>query len=475
MTADEKSKPAKKKIIPHKHPMAEQSPAERVRNYKEVPRGYDVATAVAEAGRCIQCAKATCVDGCPVEIDIPGFVNAIAREDFTEAIRIMKSYNNLPAVCGRVCPQETQCEQVCVLAKKFEPVAVGRLERFIADYDAERHICPPPEIAAAKNKKVAVVGAGPAGLTVAGDLARMGYGVTLFEAFHATGGVLRYGIPEFRLPKAILDREVEYVRSLGVDIQCNMVIGKTYTVKELLGELGFGAVFIGTGAGLPRWMGVPGENFIGVYSANEWLTRINLMRAYEFPEYDTPIWAGKNAIVVGGGNTAMDSVRTALRMGAARASIYYRRGEAEMPARVEEYHHAQQEGVVFRFLVAPVRIFGDDNGWVKGMEFQEMTLGEPDDSGRRRPVPKEGSNFTVDCDMVVVAVGTYPNPIIPETTPELELTKWGTIKIDEATGATSIPGVFAGGDIVTGGATVISAMGAGKRAARGIDAYLTAT
>lgn len=474
MAGDEnKEKPDKKKIIPEKFPMSEQPPAERIRNFNEVPYGYDVETAVEEARRCLQCKKPVCIDGCPVEIDIPGFIEAIAEEDFAEAIRVMKSFNNLPAVCGRVCPQEDQCEKVCVLAKKFESVAIGRLERFIADYDYEHGVAPPTEIAPTKGKKVAIVGSGPAGLTAAGDLARMGYDVTLYEAFHAAGGVLRYGIPEFRLPKAILDQEVDYVKSLGVKVECNMVIGKIFTIKELLAELGFEAAFIGTGAGLPRWMKVPGENLIGVYSANEWLTRINLMRAFEFPEYDTPIWAGKNVAVIGGGNTAMDSVRTALRMGAETAKIYYRRGEKEMPARIEEIHHAREEGVQFDFLVVPDRVLGTDDGWVRGMELCRMELGEPDESGRRRPVRCEGSQFEVECDMVVVAVGTYPNPIIPETTPELELTKWGTIKVDEETGMTSVQGVFAGGDIVTGGATVISAMGAGKRAARGIDAYLT--
>jgi glutamate synthase (NADPH/NADH) small chain len=473
MAGKEPKKPAKKKVVEKKYPMKEQPPAERIKNYKEVPYGYDVETAVKEARRCLQCKKPVCVDGCPVEIDIPAFILAIANEDFAEAIRIMKSYNNLPAVCGRVCPQEDQCEKVCVLAKKFEPVAIGRLERFIADYDYEHHIAPATEIAPPRGKKVAVVGAGPAGLTAAGDLARMGYGVTLYEAFHDTGGVLRYGIPEFRLPKAILDQEVEYVKGLGVKVECNMVIGKVFTIKELFKELSFEAAFIGTGAGLPRWMKVPGENLIGVYSANEWLTRINLMRAYEFPEYDTPIWAGKNVAVIGGGNTAMDSVRTALRMGAEKATIYYRRSEKEMPARIEEIHHAREEGVEFNFLVAPDRVLGTDDGWVRGMELCKMELGEPDDSGRRRPVRCEGSQYEVECDMVVVAVGTYPNPIIPETTPELEVTRWGTIKVDEETGMTSVRGVFAGGDIVTGGATVISAMGAGKRAARGIDVYLS--
>ncbi|MGD8719180.1 MAG: NADPH-dependent glutamate synthase [Candidatus Zixiibacteriota bacterium] len=470
---DNKDKPAKPKIVAEKYKMKEQPPGERIHNYKEVPYGYDVETAVKEAERCLQCKNATCVAGCPVEIDIPGFVKAIAERDFAEAIGVMKKYNNLPAVCGRVCPQEEQCEKVCVLSKKFEPVAIGRLERFIADYDYEHKVAPPPEIAPAKGKKVAIVGAGPAGLTVAGDLARMGYDVTMFEAFHATGGVLRYGIPEFRLPKAILDMEVDYVRSLGVKVECNMVIGKVYTVKELFDELGFEAAFIGTGAGLPRWMNVPGENLIGVYSSNEWLTRVNLMRAFEFPEYDTPIWAGKNVAVIGGGNTAMDSVRTALRMGAERAVIYYRRSEAEMPARIEEIHHAKEEGVEFNFLVVPDKVLGTEDGWVRGMELCQMELGEPDDSGRRRPVRCEGSQFEIECDMIVVAVGTYPNPIIPETTPELNLTKWGTIEVDEETGMTNVAGVFAGGDIVTGGATVISAMGAGKRAARGIDAYLS--
>ncbi|UCH78230.1 MAG: NADPH-dependent glutamate synthase [Candidatus Coatesbacteria bacterium] len=473
MAESKKEKPAKKKIIPEKYPMEEQPAKERVGNYREVPYGYDAATAIKEAERCLQCKKPVCIDGCPVEIDIPGFIKAIAEDDFPEAIRIMKTYNNLPAVCGRVCPQEEQCEEVCLLGKKFEPVGIGRLERFIADYDYEHGIAPAPEIAPAKGKKVAIVGSGPAGLTAAGDLARMGYDVTIYEAFHATGGVLRYGIPEFRLPKAILDQEVDYVQSLGVKVECNMVIGKVFTIGELLGEFGFGAVFIGTGAGLPRWMNVPGENLIGVYSANEWLTRVNLMRAFDFPEFDTPIWAGKNVAVIGGGNTAMDSVRTALRMGAETATIYYRRSEKEMPARIEEIHHAREEGVEFNFLVAPDLVLGTNDGWVRGMELCKMELGEPDDSGRRRPVRCEGSQYEIECDMIVVAVGTYPNPIIPETTPELELTKWGTIKVDEETGQTSLPGVFAGGDIVTGGATVISAMGAGKKAARGIDAYLS--
>jgi glutamate synthase (NADPH/NADH) small chain len=448
---EKKEKKEKKVIIPEKYPMQEQKPADRVKNFKEVPFGYDIETAKLEADRCLQCPKPFCIDGCPVEIDIPGFIAAIAEGDMVEAIRIMKLYNNLPAVCGRVCPQEDQCEIVCVLAKKYEPVAIGRLERFIADYDYEHNVAPPPEKAPPTGKKVAIVGAGPAGLTCGGDLARMGYGVTVFEAFHSTGGVLRYGIPEFRMPNTILDQEVDYVRSLGVDIQCNMVIGKVFTVEELMEEEGYGAVFIGTGAGLPRWMRVPGENLNGVYSANEYLTRVNLMYGYKFPEYDTPIWTGKKVAVIGGGNTAMDSVRTSLRMGANEGHIYYRRTEKEMPARIEEIHHAE----------------------VRGMVLQRMELGEPDDSGRRRPVPIEGDTYEVEVDTVIVAVGTYPNPIIPDTTGDLEISKWGTIVIDEETGMTNVPGVFAGGDIVTGGATVISAMGAGKVAARGIDAYLS--
>jgi glutamate synthase (NADPH/NADH) small chain len=470
---EKKEKKKKKEIIPEKYHMPEQKPEDRVKNFKEVPFGYDMATAILEAQRCIQCPKPFCVEGCPVEIDIPGFVGAIAEGDMAEAIRIMKLDNNLPAICGRVCPQEDQCEEVCVIAKKGEPVGIGRLERFIADYDYEHDIAPPPEKAPPKGKKVAIVGSGPAGLTCAGDLARMGYDVTVFEAFHETGGVLRYGIPEFRLPKSILDQEVEYVSSLGVDIQCNMVIGKILTIQELMEDEGFSAVFVGTGAGLPRWMRVPGENLNGVYSANEYLTRVNLMRGYLFPEYDTPIWTGKKVAVIGGGNTAMDSVRTSLRMGADEGHIYYRRTQKEMPARIEEIHHAEEEGVKFTFLVAPIEVLGNDEGWVRGMILQRMELGEPDDSGRRRPVPLEGDAYEVEVDTVIVAVGTYPNPIIPATTANLEISKWGTIVVDPENGMTNVPGVFAGGDIVTGGATVIGAMGAGKIAARGLDAYLS--
>ncbi|MCP4228762.1 MAG: NADPH-dependent glutamate synthase [bacterium] len=473
MTDEKKDKKEKKELVPTKYPMKEQDPKERIKNYREVPFGYDEETAVKEAERCLQCKHQPCVAGCPVEIDIPGFIAAIAERDYTKSIDIMKEYNNLPAICGRVCPQEDQCEIHCVTGIKNEPVAIGRLERFIADYDYEYKVASPPSKASKKKKSVAVVGCGPASLTCAGDLARMGYDVTIFEAFHASGGVLRYGIPEFRLPKEILDMEVEYVESLGVEMEYNMVIGKVYSLHELTSELGFSAVFVGTGAGLPRWMNVPGENLIGVYSANEYLTRINLMTGYKFPEYDTPIWVGDNVAVIGGGNTAMDSVRTSLRMGAEEATIYYRRSEKEMPARIEEIHHAKEEGVGFDFLVAPVEVLGDTKGWVRGLRMLRMRLGEPDDSGRRRPVPIKGSEFDVECDTIVVAVGTYPNPLIPDAEPRLELTKWGTIVIDEATGMTSIPGVFAGGDIVTGGATVISAMGAGKVAARGIDDYLS--
>jgi len=412
------------------------------------------------------------MNGCPVGINIPGFIKLVAEGDFRGAVNLVKETNALPAVTGRVCPQEEQCEGVCVMCKKFDSVGIGRLERFVADWEAAQGPIPIPELPPPTGKKVAVVGSGPAGLTVAADLAQYGHYVTIFEALHEAGGVLVYGIPEFRLPKEILDMEVEYVESLGVKMEYNMVIGKVYSLKELTSELGFSAVFVGTGAGLPRWMNVPGENLIGVYSSNEYLTRINLMTGYKFPDYDTPIWVGDNVAVIGGGNTAMDSVRTSLRMGAKEATILYRRSEKEMPARIEEIHHAREEGVGFDFLVSPVEVLGDTKGWVRGLRMLRMQLGEPDDSGRRRPVPIKGSEFDVECDTIVIAVGTYPNPLIPDAEPRLELTKWGTIVIDEATGMSSIPGVFAGGDIVTGGATVISAMGAGKVAARGIDDYL---
>ena len=453
-----------------KHPMPEQEPKERIKNFNEVPYGYDAETAVKEAARCLQCKEAKCVEGCPVEVDIPAFIKLITEEKFDEGIKKIKEKNNLPAVCGRVCPQENQCESFCVRGKKGQPVAIGRLERFLADYEMAKGIEVPVK-PAPTGKRVAIVGSGPAGLTAAGDLARMGHEVVLFEAFHATGGVLRYGIPEFRLPKEkVLQREVDYIASLGVNIKTNVVIGKTITVDELFEE-GFHAVFVGTGAGLPQFQGIPGENLNGVYSANEFLTRTNLMKAYLFPDWDTPIKVGRKVAVVGAGNVAMDSARTALRLGAEEVHIVYRRSDKEMPARAEEIEHAKEEGVIFNLLTNPVRIIGDENGWVKGMECIRMELGEPDESGRARPIPIKGSEFMFDVDTVVIAIGNSPNPLIPQTTSGLELGRKGTIKTDED-GATSRKGVYAGGDIVTGAATVILAMGAGKKAARAIDRYL---
>ena len=453
-----------------KHPMPEQDHKERIKNFDEVPFGYDAETAVREAVRCLQCKDAKCIEGCPVEVDIPAFIKLIAEEKFDEGIKKLKEKNNLPAVCGRVCPQESQCEALCVRGKKGQPVAIGRLERFLADYELDKGVETPAK-PASTGKRVAIVGSGPAGLTAAGDLAKMGHEVVLFEAFHATGGVLRYGIPEFRLPKEkILQREVDYIASLGVEIRTNVVIGKTITVDELFEE-GFQAVFIGTGAGLPQFQGIPGENLNGVYSANEFLTRTNLMKAYLFPDWDTPIKLGKRVAVVGAGNVAMDSARTALRLGAEEVHIVYRRSDKEMPARAEEIEHAKEEGVVFNLLTNPVRIFGDENGWVKGMECIKMELGEPDDSGRARPIPIKGSEFVFDVETVVIAIGNSPNPLIPQTTSGLALGRRGTIEADEE-GTTSRQGIYAGGDIVTGAATVILAMGAGKKAARAMDRYL---
>jgi glutamate synthase (NADPH/NADH) small chain len=449
--------------------MREQPPSERIRNFNEVPYGYSEEEAIAEARRCLVCKKPSCTSGCPVEIDIPAFVARIAEADFRSAIRITKQKNVLPAVCGRVCPQEDQCEKVCVLTKKQDPVAIGRLERFIADWEAKQGPPEIPEPKPANGKKVAVVGAGPAGLTVAGDLIQLGYEVTLFEALHKAGGVLVYGIPEFRLPKAIVQREVEYVTKLGVNLISNFVVGRTRTIDELLRE--FDAVFIGTGAGLPWFMSIPGENLNGIYSANEYLTRSNLMKAYLFPKYDTPIVRGKRVAVIGGGNVAMDSARTALRLGADKSMIIYRRSKTEMPARIEEIHHAEEEGIEFHFLTLPTRYLGED-GWVKQMECLRMELGEPDASGRRRPIPVKGSEYLVPADTVVCAIGQSPNPLIPQTTPGLQVAKHGNIVADEKTGKTTKSGVFAGGDIVTGAATVILAMGAGRIAARSIDEYI---
>ena len=463
-------KPKKEKVPRHKMP--EQDPKIRIRNFNEVPTGYTEELAIAEAKRCIQCKKPGCIAGCPVDVNIPGFIALIAEGKFMEAALKLKETNALPAVCGRVCPQEDQCEKVCILGKKGEPVAIGRLERFAADYERRSGKVAVPPRTQPNGKRVAVVGAGPAGLTIAGDLVKLGYDVTVFEALHKAGGVLVYGIPEFRLPKAIVEAEVDYLKKLGVKIVTNAVIGRIQTVDELFAE-GFDAIFLGVGAGAPVFMNIPGENLSGIYSANEYLTRSNLMKAYRFPEYDTPIARGKNVAVIGGGNVAMDSVRTALRLGADNATIVYRRTDVEMPARIEEVHHAKEEGVQFKLLTNPVEYIGNQEGWVTGMRCQQMELGEPDDSGRRRPVPIQGSEFVIPVDTVVVAVGTMANPIVPATTPGLETNRWGYIVTKGDSGETSRKGVYAGGDIVTGSATVILAMGAGRQAAKAIHGYLS--
>jgi glutamate synthase (NADPH/NADH) small chain len=461
----------KKEKVPRQK-MPEQEPQKRIRNFEEVPLGYSEQTAIIEAKRCIQCKKPGCVGGCPVDVKIPEFIKEIAEGRFTEAALKLKETNGLPAVCGRVCPQEDQCEKLCVLGKKGEPVAIGRLERFAADYERNAGKVSIPPAVKSNGKKIAVAGAGPAGLTIAGDLVKLGYDVTIYEALHKAGGVLVYGIPEFRLPKAIVEAEVEYLRKLGVKIETNFVIGRTKTIDELFTE-GFNAVFIGVGAGAPVFMNIPGENLSGIYSANEYLTRSNLMKAYLFPEYDTPIVRGKKVAVVGGGNVAMDSVRTALRLGAERAMIIYRRTEVEMPARKEEVHHAQEEGVEFLMLHNPVEYIGNEAGWVTGMKCIKMELGEPDESGRRSPVPIKDSEFVIDVDTVVVAVGTMANPIVPATTTGLEINKKGYIVTKDESGLTSREGIYAGGDIVTGSATVILAMGAGRKAANAIHEYLS--
>jgi len=452
--------------------MPEQSPEIRRHNFEEVPLGYTPEMAIEEAGRCLQCKKPSCIEGCPVEIDIKSFIGFVQDGDFESAIQKIKETNALPAVTGRVCPQESQCQGLCVLGKRFEPCGIGRLERFVADWEREQGKASIQEIKEKTGKRVAVVGSGPAGLTVAGDLIKWGHEVTIFEALHKPAGVLIYGIPEFRLPKAIVRYEVGYLKKMGVTIKTDEVIGKTSTVHELMDEEGYDAVFIGTGAGAPRFLRVPGENLNGVFSANEYLTRCNLMKAYSFPEATTPIKTGRRVATIGGGNVAMDSARTALRLGAEKSMIVYRRAREQMPAREEEVHHAGQEGVIFDFLVNPVRFIGNERKQLVAMECVRMELGEPDESGRRRPIVIEGTEFTMDVDTVIVAVGNYPNPLIGDTTPDLELHPWGTIKVDEETGATSIPGVYAGGDVVTGAATVISAMGAGKKAARAIHDYL---
>jgi glutamate synthase (NADPH/NADH) small chain len=469
--AEKATKKVKREQIP-RQPMPEQEPRVRAKNFNEVPVGYSPESAIKEAQRCLQCKKPGCVAGCPVEIDIPGFIQLIKEEKFTESIRHIWQKNSLPAVCGRVCPQEIQCEGQCILGKKGEPVAIGNLERFVADWERENGTGALPPKAAPTGKKVAVVGSGPAGLTVAGDLIAKGHEVTVFEAFHKSGGVLVYGIPEFRLPKEIVAQEVNFLERLGVKVECNQVVGRTITIDELFEE-GYEAIFIGVGAGLPVLLDVPGKNLIGIYSANEYLTRSNLMKAYRFPEYDTPIIKGKNVVTLGAGNVAMDSARTALRLGAENSRIVYRRSRDEVPARAAEVHHAEEEGVEFFFLAAPTKFLGDDKGRVVGMECLKMELGEPDASGRRRPVPIEGSEFELECDLVIVAVGTGANPILTQSTEGLSLNKWGYIEVDPKTGKTTKKGVWAGGDIVTGSATVILAMGAGRTASNSMHDYLT--
>jgi glutamate synthase (NADPH) small chain len=463
----------KSKLNLNRVPMPKQAPEVRSRNFDEVALGYTDEQALEEASRCIVCKKPGCMDGCPVNVEIPEFVKAIGAGDMPEAVRILKNKNSLPGICGRVCPQETQCEMTCNLAKKGGPIAIGRLERYVADWERAH-----PEIrerqkgkASSNGRRVAVVGSGPAGLTAAADLAKLGYSVVILEALHVAGGVLMYGIPEFRLPKAIVQGEVGYVKSLGVEIKLDHVIGKIATVDELL-ENGFDAIFLAPGAGAPMFLDIPGENLSGIYSANEFLTRTNLMKAYRFPEYDTPIQVGRRVAVFGAGNVAMDASRCALRSGAQEVYIIYRRSKAEMPARLEERENAEEEGVILKLLTNPSRFLGDQRGRVRAVELYEMALGEPDASGRPRPVRKPGSEFIMEIDTAIPALGTRPNPVIPSTTKGLELTKWGTVLTDEATGRTSKDRVWCGGDMATGAATVISAMGAGRRAATDIDARL---
>lgn len=455
-----------------KNPMPQQDPMVRNRNFEEVATGYTEEMAVNEAMRCLKCRKKPCTKGCPVKIHIPEFIDAVSKGEFEEAYNIISQTSSLPAICGRVCPQENQCEGRCVQGAFGEPVAIGRLERFVADWHM-KNVKEEIEKPVSNGKRVAVVGSGPSGLTVAGDLAKKGYEVTIYEAFHTAGGVLMYGIPEFRLPKDIVQKEISNLKEMGVDIETNVVIGKTLTVDELFDEMNFDAVYIGSGAGLPHFMGIEGESLNGVYSANEFLTRINLMKGYKFPEYDTPVYVGKNVAVLGGGNVAMDAARSAKRLGAENVYIVYRRGKEELPARAEEVFHAEEEGIEFKLLQNPTKILGNEDGWVSGMEVIKMELGEPDDSGRRRPVPIEGSEEVIDVDTVVVAIGQTPNPLIRKTTKGLDTNKRGCIIADEDTGKTSKDHVYAGGDVVTGAATVILAMGAGKAAAAAIDEELS--
>ena len=468
-----KKNPARERTKAERVVMPEVRPLERIKDFLEVNQGLSVDQAVSEAKRCLDCPTPTCVSGCPVNINIPGFIKQIEKCDFGSAARVLKETNALPAVCGRVCPQEVQCEIKCIYNRLHrKPVAIGYLERFASDHERKSGTIYIPKIQDKNNIKVAVIGSGPAGLTVAGEMAKLGYAVTVFEALHELGGVLVYGIPEFRLPKEIVKSEINYLGKIGVTFIKNVIVGKTMTIEELKAD-GFKAFFIGSGAGLPKFMHVPGENLIGIYSSNEYLTRVNLMKAFKFPEFDTPIVHGKNVAVIGGGNTAMDSVRTAKRLGADRAMIIYRRSEQEMPARIEEVHHAKEEGVEFMTLTNPIAYSGDVNGRVCQMKVQKMGLGAADESGRKRPVPLAGSEYTIDVDTVVVGVGTDPNPIIPKSIGGLELTKWCTIVVNEKTMQTSIPEMFAGGDIVRGGATVILAMGDGKVAAESMHLFLS--
>lgn len=454
-------------------PMPEQDPKVRAANFEEVPLGYTAEMAIAEASRCLQCKKPPCVTGCPVNINIPAFIKHIQTGDFKSALEKIWDDNSLPAICGRVCPQETQCEGVCVLNRKGEPIAIGNLERYVADLDRVQQVCELPKKDAPTGKRVAIVGSGPASLTVAGDLIKRGHDIYIFEALHEPGGVLVYGIPEFRLPKAIVAAEIESVKCYGANLFTSRVVGRTYTVDDLLDTMGFDAVFLGVGAGLPKFMGIPGENLVGVFSANEYLTRANLLKAYQFPKYDTPMPHGENVVVLGAGNVAMDAARTAKRLGAETVTIVYRRGEEEMPARVAEIHHAKEEGIEFKLLTNPVEYLGDEAGRLKGMKCVRMQLEEPDATGRRRPVEVPNSSFFITCDLCIIAAGSHANPLLTSTCDDLQLTKYGYIVADEETGKTTKEGVWAGGDIVTGAATVILAMGTGRKAAASMQEYLT--